>query len=172
MRIIIIIITALISLAAVGQDKSIPTDTLRISGQIKNELIFTLHDLDTFPTKTISDVIITNHLGETKKTAKQLKGFLLKKLLEKVDLQTSAPKELNEFYFIFIASDGYKVVFSWNEIFNTATGNSFYLITEQDGKKIKESDERILIVSATDFKTGRRYIKGLQKIIIKRVGIN
>ena len=58
-------------------------------------------------------------------------------------------------------------MFSWNEIFNTETGNNLYIITEEDGKKMNEMDESILIASTKDFKT-RRYIKGLEKIIVER----
>ncbi len=151
-----------------GQEKVNPTDTLKISGRIKNEKIFTLSDLDAYPKNNIEDLVITNPKGETKGTAKNIKGVLLKTVLEKIELQADKPKELNEFYFVFIASDGYKVVFSWNEIFNTETGNNLYIITEMDGKKIKEMDQRILLAATRDFITGRRYIKGLQNIIIEQ----
>jgi hypothetical protein len=159
----------LLSLISFGQRKTNPTDTLKISGKLKSELIFTILDLDTFPTKSINNIIVTNNHGEIKKTVSGLKGVLLKDLFAKADFQTEKPRELNEFYFVFIASDNYKVVFSWNEIFNTETGNNLYIITEQDGKRIKEMDERILVVSPNDFITGRRYIKGLKEIIVKRV---
>ncbi|MES2140906.1 MAG: molybdopterin-binding protein [Bacteroidota bacterium] len=169
MRNIFLATTLLISISTFGQRKVDPTDTLRIYGNLKTGLTFTIVDLDTFRTKAVNDIIVTNNQGETKKTVKGLKGFLLKELLATADFQTEKPKELNEFYFIFIASDNYKVVFSWNEIFNTETGNNLYVITEKEGKRIKEMDERILIITSTDFKTGRRYIKGLEKIIVKRI---
>ena len=159
----------LISLATFGQRKVEPTGTLRIYGKLKNELIFTTSNLDTFPTKAIDDIVVTNNHGETKKTVKGMKGFLLKDLLATADFQTAKPRELNEFYFVLIASDNYKVVFSWNEIFNTEIGNNLYVITEKEGKRIKEMDERILVIATTDFKTGRRYIKGLDKIVVKRL---
>jgi hypothetical protein len=169
MRIIIIAIALLISLITFGQRKINPTDTLKIFGKLKSELTFTTLDLDTFRSQTINDIILSNNHGETKKTLKGMKGFLLKDLFAKADFQTEKPRDLNEFYFVFIASDNYKAVFSWNEIFNTATGNNLYVITEQDGKRIKEMNERILVVSTTDFITGRRYIKGLKSIMVKRV---
>ena len=90
-------------------------------------------------------------------------------MLENIEIIVDKPKYLNEFYFIFVAADGYKAVFSWNEIFNTETGNSLYLVTEMNGKKLKEIPERILFISTKDFRTGRRYISGLDRIIIKRV---
>ncbi|MBK9592619.1 MAG: hypothetical protein IPO32_14365 [Crocinitomicaceae bacterium] len=67
---------------------------------------------------------------------------------------------MNEFYFIFTASDGYKVVFSWNEIYNSHAGNQFFILTEMEGKKIGEMNQRIVFISTADLQTGRRYIKG------------
>ena len=66
-----------------------------------------------------------------------------------------------------MASDGYKVVFSWNKIYNT--GNNFFIVTELEGKKLRELDQRIVFISTADLKTGRRYINGLTKIEVKRV---
>jgi hypothetical protein len=62
-----------------------------------------------------------------------------------------------------------KVVFSWNEIFNSNTGNSVYILTGHDGKHASALDNRIALVSTKDDATGRRYVKGLQKINIERV---
>jgi hypothetical protein len=79
------------------------------------------------------------------------------------------PKFLNEFFFVFIASDGYRVIFSWNEIYNTETGNNFFIVTEMEGKKLKYLGQRILFISTGDLKTGRRYIKGLEKIEVRQL---
>jgi len=58
---------------------------------------------------------------------------------------------------------------SWNEIFNSNTGNSVYILTAQDGKPDSALDNRIALVSPKDQMTGRRYVKSLQKIVIERV---
>ncbi len=70
---------------------------------------------------------------------------------------------------MFTATDGYKVVFSWNEIYNAEAGNNFFILTEMDGKRIEKMDQRILFISIADFQTGRRFIKGLEKIAVKRM---
>jgi len=105
---------------------------------------------DQFEVK-IDDVIITNHMGEQRSTAKNMKGVLLKDLLDKLEFDAESPKVLSEFYLTIIATDNYKVVFSWNELSNTETGNHVYVI-----------------MSPTDFKTGRRNVKGVRQIIVGR----
>ncbi len=162
-------ICLLVSSACMGQEKVNPTTEFTIGGKVKTELKVTLADLGQYETRNVPDMAITNHLGELKRTAKGLKGILLKDILGKTDIQAENPKVLSEFFIACIASDGYKIVFSWNELFNTATGNNVYVIVEMDGIKIGEMKDRILLVSTTDFKTGRRFLKSLQKINIQRV---
>lgn len=168
-RNIICIVLLLTAFVSFGQIKVNPTDAFKVTGKIKKETAFSLSDLQSFESKKIADVVITNHLGEVKGASKNLKGVLLKDILAKIEFDAESPKLLSEFYLTCIASDGYKAVFSWNEIFNTATGDNLYLITSKDGKELKDMEDRILIISTTDFKTGRRNVKGLTKIVVERV---
>ncbi len=163
------LILVLISVIVWGQKTNQPTNDFVVTGQLKKELKFTLADIEKYPSKTIGDVVITNHLGEPRGTAKQLTGILIKDLLKDLELKEESPKQFSEFYFTFVAADNYKVVYSWNEIFNSPTGDNLFLITSRDGKKIIDMDERILILTPTDFKTGRRHIKGLSKVLVERV---
>jgi hypothetical protein len=146
-----------------------PSETFKIEGKIKKEMTFSISDLDAFPKVAIADQTLYNHKGEVKSTVKNMKGVLLKTVLESIEFEYDKPKELNEFYFVFVATDGYKVVFSWNEIYNTEAGNNFYIVTELEGKKMKDMDQRMLFISTADLKSGRRYIKALEKIQVKRV---
>lgn len=145
------------------------TNGFIITGKVKSEKKITLSDLTQYVSKKIGDITITNHLGAIKGTAKDLKGVLLKDILGKIEFQADNPKVLSEFFITCVASDGYKIVFSWNELFNTETGNNAYIITEKEEIKAVDMEDRVLLISATDFKTGRRYLKGLEKIIVERV---
>jgi len=159
----------LVSTFVWAQTKITPTNQFTISGKIKTELKFTLADINSYPIVAIKNVTLTNHLGEVKGDIQNIKGIALKPLLEKIEFAADKPKELSEFYLTFVASDGYKVVYSWNEIFNSQTGDNLFIITEKDDKKLNDLDDRILTITTTDFKTGRRYVKALAKIIVSRV---
>lgn len=164
------LIVALLLVSSVYAQRDItPSEMLKIEGKIKAEKTFSIADLEAFPKVTIPDQTLYNHKGEVKGTVKNMKGVLLKTVLESTQLDYDKPKELNEFYFVFVATDGYKVVFSWNEIYNTEAGNNFYFITEMDGRKLKDLEQRIPFISTADLKSGRRYIKALEKIQIKRL---
>jgi len=164
------LIVALLLVSSVYAQRDItPSETLKIEGKIKAGKTFTIADLEAFPKVAIPNQTLYNHKGEVKGTVKNMKGVLLKTVLESTQLDYDKPKELNEFYFVFVATDGYKVVFSWNEIYNTEAGNNFYFVTEMDGRKLNDLEQRILFISTADLKSGRRYIKALEKIQIKRL---
>lgn len=169
MKKILMMLFLFCSFIAKAQNTIPATDTLKIVGKIKLPLTYTINTLDTFSKTSFADITIVSPDGKNFGTIRNLKGVLLKDIFKNIEIPVSKPKYLNEYYFVFIASDGYKVVFSWNEIFNNESGDHFYIITEMEGKKLKEIDSRISMISTKDFVTGRRYIQGLQKIIVNRI---
>jgi hypothetical protein len=151
-----------------AQDMIKPTMAFTVSGLIEKEILVSVTTLNNLATVKIDDLTITNHQGVTKSTARGLKGILLKDILKDLTYKAESPKIMSEFYFTFIASDGYKVVYSWNELFNSPTGNHIFVVTEKDGQALADVDDRILVITTTDYKTGRRHIKGLEKIMVNR----
>lgn len=151
-----------------SQEKIEPSDTILITGKVFKEKTITIHTLAQQNARPIGNVAIINHLGAVKGIAKNMKGVLLKELLDSNCFAEPVPRKLSEFYITCIASDGYKVVFSWNELFNTETGNHTFIVTEKEGKQLSDMNERILLVVPTDQKTGRRFVKGVNKIVISR----
>lgn len=157
------------SLIAFGQKTNQTTESFTVRGQIEKELKFTLDAIEKHPSIAIDDVVITNYRGQSHSVAKELKGVLVKDLLSDMVLKEEMQKRFSEFYLVFTAEDDYKVVYSWNEIFNSPIGDNLFVITSRDGKSLKEMDERILILTPIDFHTGRRHIKGLSEIVVGRV---
>ena len=145
------------------------TDEFRVTVNIKNEKIFHIAGLMKYKQDAIGDIIVKNHRGELKDTLKAMKGILLKQLLDSVEIITEKPKEYSEYYMVFTAADGYKNVYSWNEVFNTDIGNHIYIITEMNGKQLPQMEQRVLVMSLGDVNTGRRHLKGLTKIEFKKV---
>ena len=152
-----------------AQKENIPTtESFSIEGKVKKGTAVSLADLSSYKSYSIDSIVITNHLGEKRSTLRKVTGILLKDILDKVEIESETPKVLSEFYLVCTASDNYKVVFSWNEIFNNPAGNSVYIITSIDGKPASTLDSRIALVSPKDQMAGRRYVKGLQKIVVER----
>lgn len=161
---LIIFLLAWVSFRVHGQQ----TQSLLITGEVNAEKTVSLEEIKTLPVQKLGDLLITNHAGEPRGTARDLMGIPIRELLKDLSYNTSSPRELSEFYFVFEAIDGYKVVFSWNELFNNPLGNSVYLIVSREGKKVEEMEDGLLLVCLSDEKTGRRQVKNLSRIVIHR----
>ncbi|MFN3840183.1 MAG: hypothetical protein ACK4RF_05705 [Cyclobacteriaceae bacterium] len=146
-----------------------PTAEFVITGRIKNPaLIIKSSQLLTYAVVNINNLTITNHMGENRSTIKTARGVRIKDVLELLQLDTDNPKNYSEYYFVFSATDNYKVVFSWNELFNSPLGDQAYFLIEKDGTPITQLDEGIAILVPSDVQTGRRYVKNLAQIYVGR----
>lgn len=155
---------------SIAQDKKTPvTAQVSIEGKVKHPFRVSGTELDTMDHATRDSIVIYNHLMEKRKTLKMVSGVPLKELLQQAEIDVESPKDLSEYYITCVAADGYKVVFSWNELFNTATGQKVMLITGADGKSLNQLDDRIALITPEDVATGRRYVKGLSKVIVSRI---
>lgn len=155
------------SLSLFSQREISPSDSFVIFGKVKKATTIKIKDLTTFTSVKIPQQIIYNHKGEIKDTIQNLEGIPLESILLNTEYIYTKPKELNEFYFVFKATDGYRVVFSWNEIYNAKS--DFYILSKINGQPIAESKNRIIFISTSDKKPGRRYIKALSSIEVKQL---
>jgi len=168
-KIIISILLLVVSVTGFSQNKIETTNEFTVTGLVDKPITISYPDIEKQKIIDIGDFKITNHLGEFKKEYKNVKGVLLLDLLKDISITTASPKLLSEYYLVFKASDGYSVVVSWNELFNTEIGNTFYIVTEANNQSQKDAPEKILLIATKDFKTGRRHIKGLHNIEVKRI---
>ena len=152
-----------------AQEKVAPTSQFSIEGKLKNPFVFSFKEATGYAAVSIDSLVIYNHLHERKRAINHIKGILLKDILTKAAIDEGSPKLLSEYYITCIAIDGYKVVFSWNEIFNTEIGNHILIAIEAGGLKAEAMPDRMLLFSAMDINTGRRFVKGLNKIVVERV---
>jgi hypothetical protein len=148
--------------------KAPASEKIIVTGEVEKDMVFDAARMTRLSSQPLKDLVITSHSGEPRGTLTGLKGFLLRDLLEQVSLKSESPKALSEFYFTLKATDGYKVVFSWNELFNSDTGNHVFVLTEKEGRPMAGQPEHILVVSETDFKTGRRHVRNLEQIVVER----
>jgi hypothetical protein len=144
-----------------------PTHQFTISGDVKKESVITMDSLNSYSLKAIGDIKVTDHVGNFKHGDENLKGVLLKDILNHSQLNAT-PHLYSQFYFVCTGSDGYKVVYSWNELFNTEIGDRVYIVLEKNGKKIGDLPESLQMVSMLDQKTGRRYLHNLDKIVVEQ----
>lgn len=148
-----------------AQSSSQSTTEFVVTGKVKSEVHFSLKDLKKFTAVELNDVN-TSCSPKVEEKMKSVKAILLKEVLDSVSFQYENRRMLNQYYFLFVAADGYKVVFSFNEIYNTDIGKNLFLIVETDGKSAEASDRKIQMLSIKDIKAGARNVKWLSKIVV------
>lgn len=136
-----------------------------ITGKVMAEKAITLSDLKNYNNIELQDINVSCTPRKEDK-AKAVKGVLVKSILDSVAFQYEYSRQLGQYYFLFVASDGYKIVFSFNEVYNTEIGNNLYIVTEIDGKEAGETSNKTLLLSTKDIKGGSRNVRWLSKIVI------
>ena len=152
--------------AAHGQDTK---NSITIEGRVKDRKIYSFNDLKQFPGVQLDSLQVYNHLMVLHGVSRNIKGVLLKDVLNGVEFDAETPKLLSEYYIVCMATDNYKVVFSWNEIFNSPAGDKVMIAVEKDGQSATAHKDGIVLVTPTDRATGRRFVKEFNRIIIQRV---
>ncbi|WP_089603892.1 molybdopterin-dependent oxidoreductase [Acinetobacter piscicola] len=142
---------------------------LTIDGLVKNKLTLSVKELTLFPKQHSQDVAIVTMKGEVRRPTLKFKGVLLKDLLKKAELITSDHNDFKKTVVIAEATDGYKVIFSWSELFNTAIGQGVMVVYQENDQFLNAKSGKIALISTQDTATGPRYVKWLKRITVLKI---
>ncbi|NBA84462.1 molybdopterin-binding protein [Emticicia sp. CRIBPO] len=145
-----------------------PTEKFVITGLVNKEVSIDKDKLRSYEERNVGNILLINYLGHPQSTLRNARGVRIKDIFADVSLKTDSLEKLSEFYFVFVGSSGHKAVFSWNEIFNNPVGDEIYILTEHDNLKLESLKGRLALLSPLDEATERRYVKNLEKIIVKK----
>lgn len=129
------------------------TTELTVSGTVERPLKLNLNDLRQFP--------LEQQEGRN--------GVTLRALLDRAGVISTNHNDVKKMVIIATASDGYAVVYSWSEIFNSPVGEGVLIFFEKDGKALADDEGRIAMVSAKDLRAGPRHVRWLKSIEIKKI---
>ena len=138
--------------------------TLRVSGRVGSPLSLSMADILSMEMEEFQNLFIVCGTGDPKDNIRHCRGVLIEKVLQKADVLKGEHNDTKKMFIVASASDGYKVVFSWQEIFNTVIGGGVAVLTERDGKPLEEGGGRLDLISTLDYYAGSRYIKNLRNI--------
>lgn len=159
-------IVLLHSIQLIAQPSIEPSQAITIHGNIKKIVVITMDDLEQLESRSIPNIVIYNHKGEARDTLRQVRGIRLKEVLAMIQFDYKQAKDLNTCYLVLEATDHYKVLYSWNELFNSTIGDGVYILTHVNGYSLRKMPQRIACISLHDQLSGRRYVQGLQQIIV------
>ena len=171
-NVVLAAIVALVAMPTHALDERAPsrvTTALAVRGNVATPLSLSVADLGRFPVQRVEDTRIGSGQANEKAQARQFAGCLLRDVLNAAKLTEAGRNDLRRTIVVATASDGYKAVFSWAELFNTAIGDGVLIVYERDGKPLPDDEGRIALVSLKDTRPGPRHVKWLASLDVVRV---
>lgn len=154
--------------AGKATDKSkFVTSKISVTGQVKQPLELSLDDLRKLPVLQMK-MMPHGGLSKGKPAPVIVKGVLLRDILEKAAVQTATPYDVKKSAILVTASDGYRVVFSWPEVFHSPIGEGAILYFEMDGKPLSDNEGRIALGSLRD-NGNYRYARWVSSIEVRTI---
>jgi len=148
---------------------SLGTQVVVIGGRVQHSLTLSPQALAEFPVQTPPEIPIRDRDGKTIRILKAYAGVKLVDLLDKAAFVVNDHNDLKKTLIVAIASDGYKVIFSWSELYNTSVGNGVLVLYAKDGKPLGEDEGRIALISVNDLHTGARHVRWLKTLQILNI---
>lgn len=145
------------------------TESITVSGVVAHKLKLSVDDLRKFPPQQVGEVPVVCQSGANLGKLENLKGVLLRDILEKAEVVSKGHNDVKKMAIVATASDGYKVVFSWSEVFNSPLGEGVLVFFEKNGKALGDDEGRIAMVSSKDIRTGPRHVKWLEAIEVLKI---
>jgi len=147
---------------------SVVSEQLTITGAVARALTFKVDDLKAFPADQISTLTLSRKVDD-KETPSTVRGVRLTSLLELATLTEADHNTWKHAFVVARATDGYQVVFSWPELFNTDVGPGVLVIFERDGAPLGDREGRLALVSGKDTRAGPRNVHWLTRIDVRIV---
>lgn len=163
-----IVLILIFTLALIANENRVSTE-VEVSGLVENTLKLDVKELEKMSYFKSGSVPVICMSGETKDDVQSYEGVLLKDIIDKAIIKVESGKEYNNVYFKVIATDGYQVIFSYNEVFNTKLGDNIIVFYKKNGKYLEDYQGKIALISIDDTKNGPRHIRLLEKIIVGKV---
>ncbi len=150
-------------------------DRIEVKGLIDRPTTLTVDSLKKMKVYTGGPFQVKSKTGEVKKDLKSFKGVLLKDILTRsgIKLESKAaagtyPFEKGSYYVLLTATNGYRLMFTYNELMLTDVGENTYIVFEENGKEVSDGG-KMFGFCITDRVTGARNIKWIKTIELAKL---
>ena len=140
---------------------------LAVTGRVKTPLTLGMDELRRMDIVETDDVMIICGEGDPKESLGKCKGVLLTDIVNLTEVIAPEHNDTKKTYLVAISEDGYKTLFSWQELYNSATGEGVLVIFEKEGRPLYENHSSADLISVMDILPGPRWVKNIRRIEIK-----
>ncbi|VVE63474.1 putative oxidoreductase, molybdopterin binding protein [Pandoraea captiosa] len=137
-----------------------------VSGVVKRRHSFDLCALMRLPTQLTGPLDVVCLSGRRVRTASEYKGVRLTALLDIAQLRLPHARDFTRAYVLAQAADGYTVMFSWHELYNTPVGVGALVVYERDGQPMGDDEGGIGLISTCDLRVALRQVRALKRVTV------
>jgi hypothetical protein len=94
-------------------------------------------------------------------------GVLLRDVLAKAGFAGATDHAARWAVVDAVASDNYRAVFTWGEVYNSAAGEQMLVITAQDGQALDAAEGPLALRALADIRTGPRHVRNLCALLVR-----
>ncbi len=143
-----------------------PSERVSLSGEVQAPVELTARDLRAMPPAAHSEFTQSRSGGGTQERS-TVRGVKLLAVLERAGLRASGRDDWKTMVVVVTATDGYRAVFGWPELTNTAVGEGVLLLYERDGKPLDPREGAIALLSTADRRLGARHVRNVARIEVR-----
>ncbi|VVD88891.1 putative oxidoreductase, molybdopterin binding protein [Pandoraea morbifera] len=137
-----------------------------VSGCVKRRHSFDLCALRRLPTQLTGALDVTCLSGRKVRSASDYKGVRLSALLDVAQLRMPRARDFTRAFVLAQGADGYTVMFSWHELYNTPVGVGALVVYERDGQPLGEDEGGIGLISTGDLRVALRQVRALKRLCV------
>ena len=149
-----------------------PTARLVVTGSVQAPRTLALADLRTLPIRRVEDqrqLRLGGSSAPEPAAVRSYTGVLLRDIVAAAKPTEDGRHDLRRSVVVVTASDGYRVVFSWPELFLSPIGDGALVVFERDGAPLAADEGPLAVVSLRDTQPGPRHVKWLERIELRRI---
>ncbi|MDR3089768.1 MAG: molybdopterin-dependent oxidoreductase [Desulfobulbaceae bacterium] len=138
---------------------------LRIIGRVARPVTLPFSELRAMDNLETEDLPMICGSGEPKGRTGRCRGVLLADVIGRAEVLAPEHNDTKKMFIVAAADDGYKAVFSWQELFNSPNGAAILVVFAKDGLTLSDK-EGVELLAACDHLSGPRHIHHLTTIEI------
>ncbi|VVD78286.1 molybdopterin-dependent oxidoreductase [Pandoraea anhela] len=137
-----------------------------VSGAVKRRHSFDLCALMRLPTQLTGPLDVVCLSGRKVRGASDYKGVRLTALLDVVQWRLPQARDFTRAYVLAQGADGYTVMFSWHELYNTPIGVGALIVYERDAQPLSDEEGGIGLISTWDLRVALRQVRALKRLTV------
>lgn len=146
-----------------------PGTLLAVQVQGRATLSLGAEDLEALPQATLTQrQSVSSTAGAGSERSISYAGVALRELLLRAGVGGPDDRGARIAVVEAVATDGYRAVFSWGELFNTAVGDQVLVVTSTDGRPLDAFAGPLALRSLADLRPGPRHVRNLCALIVHR----